>query len=244
MLEDALFESRGRKKTRNPVTVALSVLAHVVTIGLLILIPLLQTQALTIPPIDMSLWIPKQPKPITAFSAQPRVQKHIQINSSVLTEPTTIPARIAYVDEPAPPNPGFIPSPGGGDRIGSVLIGIVNRQPEVEAPPVAPPPPPTPPPPLKASPIRVSVLEKASLLHQVNPVYPPLARQTRVQGPVVLEATISKEGSIEQLKIISGHPLLTQAALDAVKQWKYRPVLLNGQPVDVITSITVNFTLQ
>lgn len=244
MLEDALFESQGSKRARNPVTAAVSVLAHVVTIGLLVLIPLLQTQALTIPPIDMSLWVPKQPTPVSVFAARPqRVQKYVKAEPDVLTEPTAIPARIAYIDEPARPSIGFVP-PAGGDGVGSLLLGMVNRQPEVEAPPVPPPPPPPPPAPIKASPIRVSVLDKAALIHQVNPVYPPLARQTRVQGLVVLEATISKEGSIEGLRIISGHPLLTRAAIDAVKQWKYRPVFLDGEPVDVITTVTVNFTLQ
>jgi protein TonB len=78
----------------------------------------------------------------------------------------------------------------------------------------------------------------------VNPVYPPIARQTRVQGVIVMEAIISKEGSIESLRVLSGNPLLFQAAIDAVKQWKYRPATLNGEPVDVITTITVTFTLQ
>jgi protein TonB len=78
----------------------------------------------------------------------------------------------------------------------------------------------------------------------VNPVYPPIARQTRTQGIVVLEALIDREGSIATLRVVSDHPLLNQAALDAVKQWKYRPTLLNGEPVEVITTVTVTFTLQ
>jgi protein TonB len=78
----------------------------------------------------------------------------------------------------------------------------------------------------------------------VKPVYPTLARTTRTQGVVVLEAVISKSGSIDSLRVISGHPLLTQAALDAVQQWKYRPTMLSGEPVDVVTTVTVTFTLQ
>src|SRR5439155_22761758 len=81
-------------------------------------------------------------------------------------------------------------------------------------------------------------------IYQVNPVYPPLARQIRVQGAVVMEAVINKEGSIESLRVISGHPLLNQAALDAVKQWRYRPTMLNGEPVEVITTVTVTFSLR
>jgi protein TonB len=82
---------------------------------------------------------------------------------------------------------------------------------------------------------------QANQLVRVNPVYPQLAKQARIQGVVVLEAEISTEGSIDNLRVISGHPLLTQAAMDAVKQWKYKPTLLNGEPVPVVTTITVNF---
>jgi protein TonB len=81
----------------------------------------------------------------------------------------------------------------------------------------------------------------ANLLQQVKPVYPPLAKQARIQGIVVLEAEISKEGTIDNLKVITGHPLLIQAAIDAVKQWRYKPTMLNQEPVPVVTTITVNF---
>jgi protein TonB len=97
----------------------------------------------------------------------------------------------------------------------------------------------------KATPLRRGGdVQAANLIHQVNPVYPTIARQTRVQGVVVMEAVISKDGSVDRLRVISGHPFLSQAAIDAVKQWKYRPTMLNGEPVDVITTITVTFTLQ
>ena len=81
------------------------------------------------------------------------------------------------------------------------------------------------------------------LVHKVQPVYPPLARQARIYGQVVLQAVISKAGTIENLHLVSGHPMLTQAAMDAVKQWRYRPYILNGEPVEVETQVTVNFTL-
>jgi protein TonB len=78
----------------------------------------------------------------------------------------------------------------------------------------------------------------------VKPVYPPIARITRTQGIVVLEAVINKEGTIDTLRVLSGHPVLAQAAMDAVKQWRYRPTILNGDPIDVLTTVTVTFTLQ
>jgi len=245
MLEDSLFESEGRKKTRKPVTVVVSAIAHVVTIVTLVLIPLIQTQALTVPPVDMSLWAPKiePPKPVEVFSAQPRVQKYTAADPRILTAPESIPSQIVYVDEPVNPIVGFVPS-AGNNSIGSLLRDLVNKRPEVVEPPVPPAPPPPPPAVKPSGPIRVSHLEHADLVHQVNPVYPPLAKQTRVQGVVVLEALISKDGAVESLRVVTGHPLLTQAALDAVKQWRYRPTMLNGEPIEVITTVTVTFTLQ
>jgi protein TonB len=82
------------------------------------------------------------------------------------------------------------------------------------------------------------------LIYQVQPAYPPLAKQTRTQGVVLLEAVIDRDGSIQSLRVISGHPLLTGAAVEAVKQWRYRPTLLNGEPIEVITTVTVTFTLR
>jgi protein TonB len=87
-------------------------------------------------------------------------------------------------------------------------------------------------------------VQQANLLEQVRPQYPPLARQARIQGVVVLEAVINKEGTVDNLKVITGHPLLINAALDAVKQWRYKPTMLNGEPVEVVTTITVNFAFQ
>ena len=84
---------------------------------------------------------------------------------------------------------------------------------------------------------------EGNLIHRVQPEYPQLARQARIQGTVVLRAVISREGRIENLQVLSGHPLLVPAALDAVRQWRYRPYSLNEQPVEVETQITVNFTL-
>jgi protein TonB len=81
------------------------------------------------------------------------------------------------------------------------------------------------------------------LLHRVQPAYPPLARQARIQGQVTLQAEISRDGSIQNLRVITGHTMLVPSALEAVKQWKYRPYILNEETVEVETTITVNFTL-
>jgi len=81
------------------------------------------------------------------------------------------------------------------------------------------------------------------LIAQPRPMYPPLAKQARIQGVVELNAVIGKDGTVGSLSVVKGHPLLVQAAIDAVKQWRYKPTLLNGEPVEVQTTIDVNFTL-
>jgi protein TonB len=83
----------------------------------------------------------------------------------------------------------------------------------------------------------------AKIIHRVLPQYPPLARQARIAGVVQLVGVIDREGTVTSLQVLSGHPLLVKAALDAVRQWRYRPTLLNGQPVEVTAPITVHFTL-
>jgi TonB family protein len=95
-----------------------------------------------------------------------------------------------------------------------------------------------------AAPVRVGGnVAAANLIHSVEPVYPPLARQARIQGVVVLEVDITKDGKVGNLRVITGHPLLIQAAIDAVKQWEYTPLQLNGEAVEVVAPVTVNFVL-
>jgi TonB family protein len=97
-----------------------------------------------------------------------------------------------------------------------------------------------------SSPQRVRVSEtivQGLMTKKVSPVYPPLARQARIQGLVVMKVLISKTGDVENIQLVSGHPILAPSAIEAVKQWKYKPYLLNGEPVEVETNVTVNFTL-
>ena len=101
---------------------------------------------------------------------------------------------------------------------------------------------PTLPPPVVRA-FRTSSMLEGSLVHRVQPVYPPPARNARIQGPVVLEAIIDRAGTIENLRTISGHPMLVPAAVNAVSQWRYRPFILNGEAIEVETRITVNFVL-
>ena len=98
-------------------------------------------------------------------------------------------------------------------------------------------------PPANVAPLRISHINEGNLIRRVQPAYPPLARSARIQGAVILQAVISRQGAIENLKVLSGHPMLAPAAVDAVRQWRYRPYILNNEPVEVETLITVNFSL-
>jgi protein TonB len=124
-----------------------------------------------------------------------------------------------------------------GGVVGGVAGGIVGG---LEA---APPPPPPPPPP--AAPVRVGGnIKPPTKTRDVKPTYPAIAQSARVQGVVIIEATIGPNGNVQEAKVLRSIPLLDAAALDAVKQWQFTPTLLNGVPVPVIMTVTVNFTLQ
>ena len=109
----------------------------------------------------------------------------------------------------------------------------------------------TAPPPVKSvtpakpkGPVRVGgIVAEANVIHRVQPAYPALAKSARIQGTVGFTAVISKDGRVEHLQLVSGHPLLINAARDAILEWRYRPTMLNGEPVEVLTTITVNFRL-
>ena len=245
MFEDSLFDSGKQHKRRSPWVTALSFGLQAVLIGVLVLIPILHPEAL--PTQQFMTYLvapppPPPPPPPPAASAAPvRVQKIVsEVDNGRLRTPTAIPHKIAKIEEDTPaPGGGVVGGvvggvPGGtiGGVLGGVLGGIVSAAPAA-VPKVATP-----------QKIRVSSgVAQGNLIHDVRPPYPPLARQARIQGTVVLQAVIGKDGSIQNLRVVSGHPMLAQAALEAVKQWRYKPYFLNGEPVDVDTTINVNFTL-
>jgi TonB family protein len=137
---------------------------------------------------------------------------------------------------------------GGGAGRGNLTFDQM-----AQSPPLPPPPPPPPPPPqFIAGGARATPPEKINLsagtaegllIEKTNPIYPPIAKAARVTGTVVLQATISKTGEVENLRVVSGPAMLQQAALDAVKTWRYRPYLLNGLPVEVETTVSLIFSL-
>jgi len=165
-----------------------------------------------------------------------------QFDAGRLMAPREIPKNVSIiVEDPnaALPSPAQVQGIPGGIPGGIGGLGAIG---------VAPPPPP-PPPPVKAvatqsGPLRVGGnVQAANLVKKITPVYPALAKSARIQGTVRFTAIIGKDGTIQNLQLVSGHPMLVQSATEAVKQWVYKPTLLNGEAVEVITQIDVNFTL-
>jgi periplasmic protein TonB len=243
MFEDSLLESGGRLKTRRGRTTTFAIILEIGLIGIMVLLPLIFTEALPKQQLMTFLVAPPPPPPPPPPAAAPvKIVKQIQtdIVNGALRTPTKIPKTVQMIKEDEAPPPVMASSgvvggvPGGipGGQMGGVIGGIISSTP-VAVPKVATP-----------QRVRVSQGVSAGLLvRKVNPNYPPLARQARIQGQVILRAVISKDGSIEGLTLVSGHPMLAPAAIDAVKQWKYKPYLLNGEPVEVDTEVLVNFTL-
>jgi len=257
MFEEYLVESRRSRFSKKPATVVLSVAVHSCIVGALIVVPLFQLQVLpqiqTDPPLP-PFRISREPIRIVTTDRPGSSGSHAPSSTRSLTAPPAIPTTIEFtpVEQPDITSTRDFASSSGARSEGSP-IGLPTGDPGL---PILPPPdkplppplPPAPPPPVQPvykGPQRVGGdVQQANLLEHPNPVYPRLAALARVQGVVILEAVITREGSVDSVRAVSGHPLLVQAAIDAVRQWRYRPTLLNGQPVDVITTVTVNFTLQ
>jgi periplasmic protein TonB len=243
MFEDSLIESGGKLKTNRASTSAVAFVIEIMILIVMVLIPLVFTEALPRTQLMTFLVAPPPPPPPPPPAAAPvKVVKVIQtdIVNGQLRTPTKIPKKVEMIkeDEAPPPvmaNAGVVGGvPGGvpGGSMGGVIGSVLSSTP-VAVPKVATP-----------QRVRVSSgVVSGLLLRKVNPTYPPLARQARIQGTVILQAEISKDGNIENLQLISGHPMLAPAAIEAVKQWKYKPYLLNGEPVEVETQVQVNFTL-
>jgi protein TonB len=242
MFEDSLVESAGKLRTKRGWTTILSFVLQGFLLGIMVLIPLIYTEAL--PKQQLMTFLvapPPPPPPPPPPAATPvRTVKVVQtdIVNGQLRTPTAIPKKVAMIKEEEAPPPmaagvvGGVPGGVPGGQMGGVIGGIVASTP-VAVPKIATP-----------QRVRVSAgVQQGNLVNQVKPAYPQIAKNARIQGAVVLQAEISKQGTIENLRVISGHPMLVPSALDAVKQWRYKPYYLNGEPVAVETTITVNFTL-
>ncbi|MSV29848.1 MAG: energy transducer TonB [Bryobacterales bacterium] len=236
-------------------TVFVSFIFQIFLLIVAVLIPMIYYEAL--PRTQLTSFLvapPPPPPPPPPPAAQPiKVVKVIprQFDAGRLMAPKAVPKDIAIIkeEELPPPTSGIIGVVGGvpggvaGGTAGGIIGGIIGAAP-VAAPP--PPPPVVKEAPKPVTPQRIRVggnVQQAKLIRQPKPVYPPLAKQARIQGVVKLNAVIGKDGTIQNLVQVSGHPLLVPSAMEAVKQWVYHPTLLNGEAVEVVTQIDVNFTL-
>ena len=241
MFEDSLIESGGKLKTKRGRTTALAVVVQVGIIIVMILIPLMFTEALPKAMTMTFLAAPPPPPPPPPPPAAVKIVKQVEtdIVNNQLRTPTKIPKKVEMIKEEDTPPPqmagvvGGVPGGVPGGQMNGVIGGIISSTPAA-IPKVATP-----------QRVRVSAgVTQGLKIKNVNPVYPQMAKIARVQGPVVLAAVIGKDGTIQGLHVLStASPLLNQAAIDAVKEWRYRPYILNGEPVEVDTQITVNFTL-
>ncbi|MGH9403321.1 MAG: energy transducer TonB [Terriglobia bacterium] len=235
-----LIYSANKTKNWKRATMPIAYILECIAVGVMLLYPLIYTQGLPKAQLMTFLAAPPPPPPAPAPPppAAPKVVIHKVSLADLMKAPTVIPKKIVQVhDQPEPSNAGVVGGvPGGvpGGSAGGVPGGMLMNS--------APPPPP--PKPKVPAVVRVGgQVEAARIIYKPLPVYPPLAKMARVQGEVRLSAVISKDGTIQDLKVISGHPLLVQAALSAVRQWRYEPYLLDGVPVIVDTEVDVNFTL-
>jgi len=245
-----MFDAIGvSERTRKPWTVFFSFIGQLVAIGLAILVPLVGTDAL--PHRFFSVTLPEPPRGLHRRAARSAAKpSHVlpaQFTPKGLVLPSRIPPKAIAIQDadfmPVAGDPGvtggFAESNGSGNALIQGLLAI----PALAPPPMLAVKPPAPPAPLKR--IRVgSGVQEGKLIFGPPPVYPVIARQARISGTVRLEAVISREGAILNLRAVSGHPLLIPAAVAAVQRWVFRPTYLNGEAVEVATVIDVNFMLQ
>jgi periplasmic protein TonB len=236
MFEDSTFESTGRIRTRSRRWMMAALLFNGSILLALILIPLIYPEALPRQMMNILLEAPRppapqpdRPKPVTVKN----MRNLSEMQDGHILAPPRIPPGIRYIATAEPPigdNVVGLPDLGQGTPgVNTSIFQGHSQQPIVRE---------------ATGPVRVpSTVVEGMLLRKSIPVYPVIAKATHKEGEVVLQATISTTGTIENLRVLSGDPMLQQAALEAVSQWRYRPYLLNGKPVEVETTVNVIFKL-
>src|SRR5437588_11845511 len=223
MFEQTLLDSNNTIASHRGGITAISFILQAVVIIVVVLIPLMFTEALPMKELTTTLVAPPPPPPPAASASAVKPRPVAKINPTAeLRTPTRIPQKIQKVNDvqqgaPAPPTTiagvtGGVPGGVAGGTVGGVLGGVLSGTPTHL--------------PSQPKPQRVRMsqgITQGLLTHKVKPEYPAIAKQARIQGPVVLKAIIGKDGKIQNLEVVSGHPMLSQAALEAVKQWRYKP---------------------
>jgi periplasmic protein TonB len=245
-----LLEENHIKTGSQMLSGVMAVLLHVMVIAGPVLAGLYYTDSINIKQYASVILVappppPPPPPPATGQVIKPKVMHHMLMNAGKLLAPTVIPKHIAEIKEPPLAHDSFGGVVGGvpggipGGQLGGVLGGVIGGVLNTAARPVPPPPTVKP-----NGPVRVGGhVRQPKVIVQVLPKYPVLARETHVQGQVRIDAVLDEQGNVVEMKIVSGHPLLYQAALDALKQWKYEPTYLNDRPIAVRLIVTINFQL-
>jgi periplasmic protein TonB len=249
LFNDALLENHTFKSTFKTLDLLVALLFHVAVISGPILAGLYYTDTLNLKAFATTLLVASPPPPPlppapAAAIVKAHTPKRVFMTGGKLVAPTAIPKQIAEIKE-APLEPdslggvvGGVPGGVPGGQIGGVLGGVIGGMLNTGAKPVAPP--------LseKATPVRVGGrIRPPKAIAQVRPNYPPLARQAHIQGQVQIDAILDEQGNVIDMKVVSGPPLLYQAALDALTKWKYEPTYLNDQPIAVEMIVTITFEL-
>jgi protein TonB len=242
LFSDSLLGETGLERKRKTATTTFSFIFQCILLGIMALLPLMFTEALPKGQLLTFLVAPPPPPPPPPPAAPTvKVVRETDVtNSGALRTPTRIPRKIEMIKEEdaPPPSPsggvvGGIPGGIPGGQLGGVIGGIIGSTSVAAVPKLEP-----------VKRIRVSQgVTQGLLVHRVEPLYPKIALAARITGVVQLKAIIGKDGNIKELQALSGPPLLVPSAIDAVKQWHYKPYLLNGDAVEVETSVTVTFQL-
>jgi periplasmic protein TonB len=235
MFEDTL-NSSWDERSRRGLTTLTSFGLQALAAGVLLLLPLLRPAGLPLfrqlsTPVSMGQPLADAPAVRTHAGANTAARSSVSIFLRPSPRFRTDMSPASDDGPPVAPSGPYLPGSKGG------LDGVFDSM-GSGARPVMPVAPVT-----VARPVSISHMSEGDLVHKILPTYPPLARAARLQGQVVLQAMISRQGTIENLRVLSGHAMLVPAAIDAVRQWRYRPYILNSEPVEVETQITVNFSL-
>jgi periplasmic protein TonB len=237
MFADYISDQSWANRSHRGWTALASFVAQGLAIAGLLAVPLFYTQAMPRLALLGSVIAPAPPAPGPARAAQSQTQVVRSAGENILFRPGPIPRPFPASGEgdvsgSEPPSGPGVPGSIGDHTGGNSVLDAIGPAPN-SLMPITP----------SVRPSRVSHVMEGNLIRRVQPEYPALAKQARIQGTVVLRAVINRDGIIQDLQVMSGHPLLVQAALNAVRQWRYRPYYLNDQPVEVETQVTVNFSL-
>jgi len=244
-----LLEQNPMRIGSKTLDVAIAVMLHVLVVGAPILAGLYYTDTINLRQFTATLLVapppPPPPPPAPAVAVvKAQAPKRVFVTGGRLVAPTVIPRQIAEIKEaPLEPDslggaaggvPGGVPGGQMGGVLGGVLGGVMNTAAMPIAPSMARP----------SAPVRVGGrVQPPKAIALVRPNYPPLARQAHIQGQVQIDAILDEQGNVIEMKVVSGPPLLYQAALDALKKWKYEPTYLNDQPIAVEMIVTITFQL-